>query len=422
MPIVVQASYQASNSPFFPVSFAGFLGGDATASALAYSHVYGRRNLPNLYNAPGSYGVAKLLKALVQSHFWDGLHAGISVDPDALSDTAVRAPGPKFMAAFSGTAMESAGDVARMLVSYCKTLPIHSVAEGRVTTPFAVTVADLHHVPASEEHPTLNANAPLLPILASIGASAACATFGDWRCFSMIVLGMLCNAATSSVLRSGDLTFTRPGTTPGAPAGDGFLEDGNEVVVLKGSEGAVSAVTRGRFSLRFANKKSLERLATCATLSIIQSLAQLIIVPQSTVLGQFFFFLSMAVAWLYHSLMSPMDKRVKERVVMEHLLKEPSLKRYSLGTRAMMAVFLMQVLQPTNAEEQLAALIPNKTRVWSAWRQIVARRISEEKPVFDTALPTEATGFTTEEVTLLRTLLSDAQAAVNVYNNAKRGL
>ncbi|KAI0332072.1 hypothetical protein GY45DRAFT_1247321 [Cubamyces sp. BRFM 1775] len=408
-----------TSATLLPAALAGFVGADDTADALTHSYVYGRRNILSLYNSPGSYGVGKLLRSLAQSHFWDGLHAGTSVDPEAFSQNISKYGGPKFTAAFSGTSLEGTGDVANILTTYCKDLPIDAVAEGRVTTPFAVTVAELYHTPSSEEHPTLKANAPFLPILASVGASAACAAIGDWHCFSMIVLGMLCNAATSSALRSGDLTFTRPNTTPGAPAGDGFLEDGNEIVVLQGSESAVGSITRGRFSLRFPNEKALGRLATCATMSTLQCLAQLFVVPQGTLFGQLLFVLSLGVAWLYSSWMSSAGKKTKAKVVVNDLLKAPRMQRYSLGTRSSMAVFLMQVLKPANVEEQLAALIPNKTRVWTTWRQIVARRLRDEKPMFDaTVRPTGTEGFTTEESTLLRTLLGDAQAAVNVYGAA----
>ncbi|CDO70569.1 hypothetical protein BN946_scf184636.g1 [Trametes cinnabarina] len=411
---------RATNSPILPAALAGFVGGEATASALTYSHVYGRRNVLSLYNTPGSYEVAQLLKTLVRSRFWDGQRhdeAGVSVNPDAFVQT-TPASGPKYTAAFSGTTMETTGDVAQILKKYCGRLPMDAIAVGRVTTPYAVTIAELDHAPAGEEHPTLKTPAPFLPILASVGASAACAALGDWHIFSMIVLGMFCNGATSSVLRSGDLTFTRPATTPGAPPGDGFLENDNEIIILKGSEAAVSAVTRGRLSLRFPDEKSLKRLATCGTLSTIQSLVQLFVVPQGTFVGQLLFLFSLSVAWLYNSVLSTSEKEAKEEVVMENLLNKPTMRRYSLGTRASMAVFLMQVLKPTNVEEQLAGLVPNKTRVWSLWRQTVARRLRDEKPVFEMTLPAEATGFSIEETTLLRTLLSDAQVAVDVYNTA----
>ncbi|KAI0371815.1 hypothetical protein BV20DRAFT_166516 [Pilatotrama ljubarskyi] len=412
---------QTFNNALPTVAFAGFVGGDASASAHTASYLYGRRNVPALYNSPGSYELGKRILALLQSRFWDGLHAGASLDPDAFARTTPTLSGPKFVATFSGTQSPTTGEPARILLEHCRNRPIDTAAQGRVTSPYAVTVVDLHHVPASEVHPTLKAAAPFLPILASIGASAGCALVGDWHVFSMIALGMFCNAATSTVLRASDLTFSHPTSAPGAPAGDGFLEAGNEIVVLKGSEDAVNAITRGRFSVRFSDEQSLRRLSTCATLCTLQGLAHLLVVPHGTVLGQLFFLLSLAVAWLYNSSVASVEKNAKAQVVMEDLLQAPSMKRYSLGTRTAMAVFLVQVLKPADVEEQLAALIPNKTRVWTAWRQIVARRLAEGKPIFDSSLPapTEAAAFTKEESTLMRTLLGDAQAAVNVYASAR---
>ncbi|KAI0633967.1 hypothetical protein C8Q77DRAFT_714203 [Trametes polyzona] len=403
------------NTPFLTAAFSGFVGGDAAASAHAVSYLYGRRNVPSLYNSPGSYGVAKRLAAVVRSQFWDGLHGGASADPNALTQNTPSPGGPKFVASFSGTTIAQTSELAQVLVDHCKKQPVDSISQGRITTPYAVTVTDIHRPCASEVHPTLKVAAPFLPILASIGASAGCAVIGDWAILLMIVLGMICNAGTSTVLRSGDLTFTRPNSTPGAPAGDGFLEAGNEFVVLRGSDDAVSTVTRGYFSLRFKDENALGCLATAATLCTIQCLAQLLIVPQGTVLGQVLFLFSIAVAWLYHSHLASVEKEAKAKVVVEDLLDSPSMRRYNLGTRTTMAVFLMQVLKPTNIEEQLAALIPNNTRVWQAWKKTVARRLRDEKPFFGGALPAEASDFNAEESVLMRTLLNDAQAAVNVY-------
>ncbi|KAH9857769.1 hypothetical protein C2E23DRAFT_719922 [Lenzites betulinus] len=403
------------NTPLLTAAFSGFVGGDATASAHTASYLYGRRNVPSLYNSPGSYELGKRLAAVAQSRFWDGLHGGANVDSDALTRTSPSTGGPKFVASFSGTTIANTGEAAQVLLNHVKNLPVDAVAEGRVTAPFAVTVADLYYAPASEIYLTLKVAAPFLPILASIGASAGCAAIGDWHTFSMIVLGMVCNAATSTILRSGDLTFNRPASTPGSPAGDGFLEAGNEIIVLKGHEDAVSAVTRGRFALRFKNEAALGRLSTAATLATLQCLAQLIVVPQGTVVGQLCFLFSIAVAWLYNAHMVSVEKKAKAKVVIDDLLASPVTRRYSLGTRAAMAVFLMQVLKPTNIEEQLAALIPNNTRVWALWRKTVARRLRDEKLAFDTGVPPEAAEFNAQENILIRTLLGDAQAAVNVY-------
>ncbi|KAI0781259.1 hypothetical protein BD413DRAFT_464439 [Trametes elegans] len=408
-------------TPLLTAAFAGFVGGDDTTSALTTSHIYGRRNVPALYNTPGTYELARRISALVRSHAWDGLHGGVSLDPDAFAQTAPNAGGPKFTATWSGTTMTSTGQVARVLADYCKTLKVDVLEGGRVTTPVAVTIADLHHTPDVEEHPTFAAPAPFLPILMSIAATAACAAIGDWYSFSMIVLGMLCNAAISTVLRSGDLTFHRPQTAAGVPPGDGYLEAGNEVVVLRGTEGAVASVTRGRFALRFKRENALGRLATCATLATVQCLVQLIVVPQGTVHGQLLFLSSIVVALLHNALLSSLEKKTKPTVVLKNILGDVSLKRYSLGTRAAMAVFLVQVLRPADVEGQLAALIPNNTRVWAVWRRTVASRLAEGK-LGAQELPEEAAGLNTQETTLLRTLLGDASTASKVYDYARTWL
>ena len=93
------------------------------------------------------------------------------------------------------------------------------------------------------------------------------------------------------------------------------------------------------------------------------------------------------------------------------------MERYSLGTRTSAAVFIMQELQPANVEEQLALLLPNSTPVWKTWRQVVARELQSGNPNFK-AIPTPA-AFNADEDRLLRTLLADAQAAVDAFTQSK---
>ncbi|RPD65796.1 hypothetical protein L226DRAFT_178851 [Lentinus tigrinus ALCF2SS1-7] len=392
----------------------GFVGSDEQLGAAQTSNVFARKAMPSVFNAPGSYAAGRSLVALERSRVFDALHPGVSADPAALSAGSNFANGPKYIASFSGTVLPSTGSLAKTLLERSRMLPL-DVIGGRVTTPSSVTVVELVDALESEVHPTAKVHAPvIIPVVASATAAVASAVIGDWEILSMILLGMVCNGLSSSALKQGDLTFTRPVTTAGAPAGDGYLDAGTELVVLKGSESAVASVTRGRFTLRYKDERVYRWIATCGTLMTAQCFIQLLIVPQGTFYGQILFLFSMVISWLYNAHVARQEKAAWDRLVLEDLLKAPSMKRYSLGTRAATAVFLMQLLKPDNIEEQLALLLPNNTPVWRYWRQTVARRLQEEKPSF-AGVPIDATAFRPDELTLLNTLLTDAQTAVDGY-------
>ncbi len=399
-------------SGFSSAALLGFVGGEKNLAALEATHVNGRRRVPSAFNSPGSYLAATGFTGLAKSRVWDGSHAGVSVDPNALTSTSIASSGPKFTAAFSGSALPATGPIAKALSDYSRKLPI-TVVEGRVTTSSSVTIVELPEAPESEAHPVARISAPvILPVLASGAAAAACGAIGDWTTLAMIVLGMASNGFASYALQTGDLTFTRPVTTPGAPAGDGYLESGSEIIVLKGSEAAVSSVTRGRFTLRYRSDSALRTFSVCSSLLTLQCIVQLLIIPQGTYLGQLLFLATMIISWLYNSYVARQEAAAWQKLVLEDLLKAPTMKRYSLGTRTQAAVFLMQVLKPANVEEQLSLLIPNNTPVWKIWRQTVARGLQNSKPDFEGVEYDAAGSFTMDEKKLLATLFGDAQSAV----------
>jgi hypothetical protein len=391
----------------------GLVGGDAASSALAANHVFGRKLIPSFYNSPGSSGLSSRLSHISNARTWDGQHGGVSVASNSLT-TSSSASGPRFIASHSGTKIASSGEVAQLLVSVCKEHRTDVVAAGRVTVPTAVTVVNLHSAPAPEEHPTVAAGwsiLRLLPIATSIVGTALCVLNDDIWSASVIGVGMLASGLASHALGSGDLTFTRPNTALGAPRGDGYLEADNEVVVLKGEEGAVSAVTRGKFALRYKSEVRFGELALASSLFTAQCVAQLLFVPFGTSFGQLAFLATIGVSWLYNSYVAAQEKKAWRRMVMSDVLKNPSIKRYTFGTRAATAVFVVATLKPADVEKQLFAFIPNETAVWALWRRTVARTLQSGKLDLSVSGEDEA-ALGADGIKLLHTLLGDAQAAL----------
>ena len=412
---------------------AGFFGGDVAVSAMATVHIYQGRRWLGWYNSPGSYEIAKRYGQLGRSRFWDGLYPGVNVDPAVLFELD-GLYGPKYRAVHSGTLMSKTGHLAHLFLQECRDIPAKNTHEldgelTRVTTPVYVTVADLVHQPKREEYPRLvrDTTSPLalIPIAVSAATAAACAVFSDWFCFSMIVLGMLGSGVSCYVIGTGTFTFTHPEPADGAPPGDGVLEGGDEIVVLKGPEGCVNPVTRGRFSLKYTGEPQYHNIGSSSMLLTVQFLAQLLIVPQGEIFGQIMFLSSLAVSWMYNSYLSSLDKEsIQRHILVRQVLKSPVMRKYKLGTRTIMVVFVLLVLSP--AEEYalrkvMDDLLPNETPVWRLWKATVlheirkvSNNITEGSGAFWFDLSV-GDGFDASDRKLLATLYRDATTAYIAY-------
>ena len=130
--------------------------------------------------------------------------------------------------------------------------------EGRKTQAIGVTIAKLNHDPAPQMYPRrINVYSPVfasIPITISISTCVACGVFEDWYSFSLILLGILTNGISCLVIGSEKFMFTHLDPAKGSPPGDGILGSDKEIVLLRGAEGAVKAVTHGRFCLSFASE------------------------------------------------------------------------------------------------------------------------------------------------------------------------
>ena len=397
---------------------AGVFGGDEAVSAMATVHVYENRQWLGWYNSPGSYQIAKRYGRLAKSRFFDGFFPGVHTDPATLFDLDGW-KGPKFRAAHSGTIIEETGHLAALFVKECASLE-GKLVEGRKTQSVGVTVADLSHVPPPQMHPKrLSVYSPIfasIPISVSVGTCAACAVFQDWYAFAMILLGMLTSGISCLVIGGGKFAFTHPEPAKGSPAGDGILTSDKEIVLLKGAEGAVNSITRGRFSLNFSSEPQYRNIGWCSVLLTIQFIAQLLLIPQASLFGQIMFVASLAVSWIYNSWLSSLDKeKIQREILLNNVLEKPILTKYLLGTRTTMVVFILLVLQAEEPSKILNELLPNDTKVWKQWkRTIVHRLVSKEKLEFAVS-DWELDGFTLPEKSLLQTLYGDAQAAFGGY-------
>lgn len=397
---------------------AGVFGGDEAVSAMATVHVYENRRFLGWYNSPGSYQIAKRYGLLARSRFFDGFFPGVHTDPATLFELDGW-KGPKFGAAHSGTKIDETGHLAALFMKECASREGKAV-EGRKTQAIGVTIAELNHVPAPQMCPKrINAYSPVfasIPISVSIGTCVACGTFEDWFSFSLILLGILTSGISCLVIGSGKFVFTHPEPAKGSPAGDGILSSDREIVLLKGAEGAVNSITRGKFSLDFASEPQYRNIGWCSVLLTVQFIAQLLLIPQCSLFGQIMFVTSLAVSWVYNSWLSSLDKeKIQRDILLNSVLEKPVLTKYYLGTRTTMVVFTLLVLQPEDPNKILNELLPNDTRVWKQWKDTVVQRLLRKEKLEFVDTDWELDAFSPQERSLLQTLYGDAQAAYAGY-------
>jgi hypothetical protein len=418
-PLLTKSSFQLDAS-----GVAGFFGGDEAIYAMATVHVYEGRKWLGWYNSPGSYTVAKKYGQLAHSGIWDGLFPGVSVDPAELFEMEGNS-GPEYWAVHSGTVLKSTGQTGFLFMKECEALEEKKVVQRRKTRPEMVTIAELMTIPNTSLRPTLSRpNTYLLaaiPMISSLCACVVCGVYRDWYCFSMILLGIVVNGLACLVIGSADLTFTHPEPARGSPKGDGMMKGDREIVILLGEEGAVNSVTRGEFSLQFADKPDHKNVGRCSLLLIVQFLAQLLLIPQGTLFGQIMFLSTLAVSWGYNSYLSSADRvKIQRRILVEKVLGKIKMTKYKLGTRTTMAVFVLLVLRPPHPEKILNGLLPNDTKTWRIWKKAVLDKLEGKVELyFDES---DYDGVDEQERSLLENLYDDAEAAYDGFREHHPGL
>ena len=133
--------------------------------------------------------------------------------------------------------------------------------------------------PDSEIHPTCRNAFTLLfsPIAVRILACTLCAIWEDWYASSSILLGITANGISCPVLGSVDLVFTRPKSAKESHSSDGILFSDKDIILLRGTAGAINTIVRGRFSLRSLSEEHYDLVQLCSVLFFIQCFTQLLV-------------------------------------------------------------------------------------------------------------------------------------------------
>ena len=402
------------------------LGGSETIFSLALVYVYASRRWLGWYNSPGSFFVAMRLARIAHANpilnfitVSKGIsRPGMQVDPTELFEWDGQG-GPKFTAIHSGAIIDDTGHSAALFLMECAETRTVKIVEGAMTSPVNLVIADLHHIPEKSESlpPGFRTGtsafiSALIPTIVSLVTCAFSGRYGDWYCSSVILLGIFVNGLSYMVVGSGELIFTHPPPKNGLPAGDGFLATPEQIVLLRGKEGAVDSVTRGKFTLHFNNDLLFRAIGICSMLLMLQTLVQFLLIPQCSLFGQFMFFGSILVSWLYSVGFYSVHKH-KERIqrkVLMRILDMPRLTKYTFGTRTTLAVFVV-LLNPEKSEEILNYLLPNDTEAWKRWKSTIVERLNSGRELrFN-----ESDWNDPKDSELLQMLYQDAQSAYEGY-------
>jgi len=283
-----------------------------------------------------------------------------------------------------------------------------------------------HNVPRLSKFDALLA---LIPIIVSIVTCVMCACVFDWYSFSVILIGILASGFVSMTIGSGKLILKSvKNPAQGSPPGDGILvpmiwED--MVVVVKGAEAAVNAITKGKFGLELGGGGLPHAIGISSLLLILEFLAQLFLIPQGTLFGQLMFVVSLCVSWVYNFYISSLRRERLQADILFRKLGDPRIRKFALGTRTTMAVFVTLlvfhgVANPSSAAVQktLCMFLPNDTDVWQKWRKKVAQQVCDRSLSYlklDDEGDGDDDGLTESDKSLLGILLRDASAAYAGY-------
>ncbi|KIJ69759.1 hypothetical protein HYDPIDRAFT_104381 [Hydnomerulius pinastri MD-312] len=408
----------------------GFFGGEEVIAAIGTVHLYKGKRWLGWYNLPGSYTIARRFGQLANSGFWHHLFPGSNGSPESSLGLDGK-PGPKYVGALSGTVLEQTGYLGNLMTTGIKAAEVVKIP-GRVTLPNEVALLDLRNADIwCTNSPVLqedvgHALLALIPIITSLATCIICGLCGDWYCFAMILLGIVASGVTSFVIGSAELSIQTVRPASGSPPGDGMLIDTNSLVVLKGEEGVVNAITKGKFVLKLEGSPSYNRVGLCSMLLVIQFLLQLLLIPQGSLFGQVMFITSLAVSWLYCYYLSTIPQEDIQLKWLLRYLGNPKIQRFRLGTRTTMSVFaclmlcdgLPRPLRVVDPEKTLRDFIPLESAVWQRWRKKVIRQLNAEKYGSLSELDLDdddVEGFEEADTALLNALLGDAKSAFAGY-------
>lgn len=424
---------------------ASFFGGEEAISAIATVHLYEGRRWLGWYNCPGTFSFAARFARMANPRVWDGLFSPRSPPPVLLGLGLDGKTGPNYIAALSGSTVHT-GHLAHLTIKRSKEMK-EVMVPGRLTNPIDVVylvMAPVDYNAPIKRLPLTHALSGLIPITISVATCVVCALVYDWYSFSMILLGMVSSGLATLVSGRGRLVMKKSVRNSVTDPPPGILLGEDSVVVIKGEEGGVNAITRARFELdteldtknrfrRGLHQSYSAMGVVCLFLFTTQFILQLLLVPKGTLFGQIMFIISLIASWMYNYYLSSFDTEKIQAKLLFKTLGSPQMHRFCVGTRMTMAVLVCLLLFDDVADFSvqegqdrrlgiLHACLPqvNATRgVWKKWMDKAVEQLmcpddmSLSRLIIDDK--GEDASLSETERALLFTLLGDARAAFEWY-------
>lgn len=337
---------------------AGVFGGEEAISAMTITPLFHGKRWLGWYNSPGSLEVARHFSRLAQSHYWERLFPHRSKSPYSghIHPFKSKSPahlfgldgrlGPKYTAAFSATEIQT-GHLGYLAMERCKEIREATEIPGRITSPAHVALIDLGKV--DYEHDVLRLSKidiflAIFPIIVSIVTCVLRALVYDWYSFSTICISILASGfAGITIGGSVKLEFKsvmRP--APDSLPGNGILVPviwENIIVVVKGPEAAVNAITKGNFGLELGGRVFQYAIVLSAFLLIADFVSTL---PHSTrnALRPVHVRTSLCVSWICNFRISSMNRERLQAEILFRKLGKPHIRKFLVQTRTTMAAFV----------------------------------------------------------------------------------
>ena len=426
---------------FNTAGVAGLLGSKEAISATATVHLYAGRRWLGWYNSPASHSVARHFGRVARWCLWrvifpgprDSLAVLLGLDGEQ---------GPKFVTFLSGRMLDTQY-LGHLTMKRSKEMKPEEIPGPRETTSSFVAYLSLSMAPTDDsavlvvKQLPLRKRAficPLIPITTSAVTCIMCALSYDWGSFAAILIGILAGGYASLVIGNGKLVI-KCGKRPERP-GHGILMEKNEVMVIKGREQDIRAITEGRFDIQMDPDQGEEEtvpnhtdIGICSLFLFLQSIAQLLLVSQGTLFGQIMFLLSVAVSWWYNAYLSSLEVEEVQTKILFDELGNPQIQRfrtYTWTTNTVFACLLLlhgEMLSSSEEDHErldriLRACIQNDAPAWQRWREKVIQQLldtnkgSKELTHLEDA---EEKDELSDNGVLLRYLLEDARVAFEKY-------
>ncbi|KAG1888318.1 hypothetical protein F4604DRAFT_1645330 [Suillus subluteus] len=423
-----------------------FFGGNAAVSTLALQPLYGHNGIwHGWYNAPGCHAIVWLLvRTLLQgpvSSYPERLSVSLGIDGKK---------GPKYIASKSGTVLQRTHHLAYVLNNSNWRGKLAAVGLRDSPTPMQLIIMDLNRVPTEDDpllprsslhsslppRSSLDASLPIIASTTSIVACAICARVEDWLSFMMILLGMVSSGITSSIMCTAKITLERLKPADGVPPGDGMLLSDKRIVILRGKEEVVNAVTKAKLRLKL--KGGGYTLLPCAFIALSQVTLQLIYMPSGSLTGQLMFLLSLLVSGGCNLYLSMKGNDVQSSALIP-LLDIANVETYQTNSRTTAAVLACLALcwnSSTPPKQILKEIVPVEPTLWKIlseslltniqkkhdhFRLGVSGNLSDEEREFlnglvaEFKLPGGSSNLSDGDRELLNQLVADAEAAYHRY-------